>query len=198
MSIRLAVSIPTHVFVAPQMAQSLARMCANMGAHAIPHDVRFFGNAVSTFGRDQLVRWAIAMHASHVLWIDTDSVFPMHAGQTLLETGVPFVGANFALKDGSRQSAAWGLDNRRLVPRQKGLEEVGTLGFGLTLTRMDVLEAVGAPWFKTVDGEDEGPADEFRFCRLARDKGFPPHVHHGLSRECGHVGLNEHRLRVRR
>lgn len=203
MSVRLAIAVPCHVFIAPQMAQSLARMMHFLGDYAAvewgiespryPVEesyVRFFGNAVSTFGRNELVHWAKSKEATHMLWIDTDSQFPQTAAMQLLESGKPFIGANFALKDGSGQSAAWGLDGERLKPRSEGIEEVSTLGFGLTLTRMDVLEAVGEPWFKTVEGERGGPADEYRFCQLARAAGFPPHVDHALSRECRHVGLH--------
>lgn len=191
--IRLAIVIPCHVFVAPQMAQSLARMCLATGADEVVGP-RFFGNCVSTFGRNELVRYAMAAQATHVLWIDTDSVFPMMAAKRLLESRVPFIGANFALKDGSGQSAAWGLDGSRLKPREHGIEEVSTLGFGLTLTRMDVLEAVGDPWFQVMEGERGGPADEDRFCQLARKGGFPPHVDHGLSSLCAHVGLHPFQL----
>lgn len=191
--IRLAIAIPTHMFVAPQMAQSLARMCLELRDVDVM-GVRFFGNAVSTFGRNELVRWAMDGEASHVLWIDTDSVFPPRAARALLSADVPFIGANFALKDGSGQSAAWGLSGHRIVPLPIGIEVVSTLGFGFTLTRREVLEAVGDPWFKVVDGERGGPADEYRFCELARKAGFPPHVDHGLSRECAHVGLWPHTL----
>lgn len=187
--IRLAIAIPCHVFIAPQMAQSLAHMMLCTGADELVGP-RFFGNAVSTFGRNALVRWARQNDATHVLWIDTDSVFPMGAARMLLESHVPFIGANFALKDGSGRSAAWGLDGDRLKPRAEGIEEVSTLGFGFTLTRMDVLEAVGDPWFKTVDSETDGPADEYRFCQLARAAGFSPHVDHRLSAWCRHVGLH--------
>jgi hypothetical protein len=183
----LAIAVPCHVFVAPQMAQSLARMTAEYGPWC---RVRFFGNAVSTFGRNELVRWAQSIQASHMLWIDTDSVFPENAATKLVKSGKGFIGANFALKDGSGQSAAWGLDGERLTPKPDGIEEVSTLGFGLTLTTMEVLEAVGAPWFKILDDERGGPADEYRFCQLARAAGFPPHVDHGLSRACRHVGLH--------
>lgn len=188
MTVRLAVAVPCHVFVAPQMAQSLARMTHAFAAGDL--SLRFFGNAVSTFGRNALVRWAIEKRATHVLWIDTDSVFPPGAADQLLASHVPFIGANFALKDGSGQSAAWGVDGSRLKVRRDGIERVSTLGFGLTLTRMDVLEAVGDPWFAVVDGEQGGPADEWRFCQRAIAAGFDPHVDHGLSVECRHVGLH--------
>jgi hypothetical protein len=189
--VTVCVAIPCHVFIAPQMAQSLAR---SMHEYKDEISVRFFGNAVSTFGRNALVRWAKEVRATHVLWIDTDSVFPSDSVQRLIESGIPFIGANFALKDGSDRSAAWGIDGDRLKPRLEGIEEVGTLGFGLTMTSMEVLDAVGDPWFKTLEGETGGPADEFRFCQIARNAGFAPHVDHGLSRECAHVGLHPFRL----
>ena len=187
----LAIAVPCHVFVAPQMAQSLARL-----DYPWTKAVRFFGNAVSTFGRNELVRWAKKLNASHVLWIDTDSMFPPRAAIDLVLAGKDFIGANFALKDGSGQSAAWGMDGERLKPQTTGIEEVSTLGFGLTLTSMAVLDAVGDPWFKTVDGEQGGPADEFRFCELARAAGYPPHVHHTLSRSCAHIGLHPFQLPI--
>lgn len=190
---RLAIAIPCHVFIAPQMAQSLARMCVALRDVDVVGP-RFFGNAVSTFGRNELVRWAQDRKATHVLWIDTDSVFPPDAAKRLLTSGIPFIGANFALKDGSGRSSVWGLDDDRIQPLEHGVEVVSTLGFGFTLTRMEVLEAVGDPWFKTVDGERGGPADEYRFCELARAKGFPPHVDHSLSRHCAHVGLHPFEL----
>lgn len=188
----LVIAIPTHVFVAPQMAQSLARMCLLLGdgKDADTIGVRFFGNAVSTFGRNELVHWAIDRNATHVLWIDTDSVFPPLAAQILLRSGIPFIGANFALKDGSGQSSAWNIAGQRMTARESGIEEASTLGFGFTLTRMDVLEAVGDPWFKMIDSVRGGPADDDWFCQRARASGFPPYVHHGLSAECGHVGLH--------
>lgn len=189
-ALKLDIAIPCHVFVAPQMAQSLARMTAHTAAQGVQIRTRFFGNAVSTFGRNELVRWFLDGTASHLLWIDTDSVFPPTAALELLGSGKAFIGANFALKDGSGESAVWGLDGSRLKPRRMGVEEVSTLGFGLTLTHRHVLGAVGSPWFKIVDGEGGGPADEWRFCQKARAGGFPPHVDHNLSRECRHVGLH--------
>jgi hypothetical protein len=166
-------------------------MCATLCG--VETSVRFFGNAVSTFGRNELVHWARgSLDATHVLWIDTDSEFPPNAAHRLLgySGDYPFLGANFALKDGSGRSAAWSMDGERVKPRHDGIEEVSTLGFGLTMTRADVLDAVGEPWFQVVSGERGGPADEYRFCQLARAAGFPPHVDHALSLACRHVGLH--------
>lgn len=187
--IRLAIAVPCHVFVAPQMAQSLARMCRALSDVEMVGP-RFFGNAVSTFGRNELVRWALVTEATHILWIDTDSVFPHDAAHRLLASEKPFIGANFALKDGSGLSSCWGLDGSRLKPRRDGIEEVSTLGMGFTLVSRDVLHAVGPPWFKMEDGERGGPCDDEWFCRQARSRGFPPHVDHALSAECRHVGLH--------
>lgn len=178
------------------MARSLAEMCLWTDTDEVEVAIRFFGNAVSTFGRNELVMWAKAIGSTHVLWIDTDSTFPIHAIHRLLDHGQPFIGANFARKIDQPDSAAIGLDGERLKPKASGIEEVSTLGCGLTLIRMDVFDAVGEPWYETVAGERGGPGDEWSFCQRARAAGFPPFVDHALSAECGHVGLHEYKLEV--
>ena len=189
---RLAIAIPCHTFVAPQMAQSLAAMCHDLPGVNI--GIRFLGNAVSTFGRNELVRWAKQNHATHMLWIDTDMEFPASAGRSLLTAGVPFIGANYALKDGSGRSVCTAQDGSRVAPKDEGIEAVTTMGFGLTLTAMEVIDAVCDPWFKVLDECRVGPADEIRFCERATKRGFFPHIDHALSKECRHVGFTEYEL----
>lgn len=191
---RLAIAIPCHVFIAPQMAQSLCAMCTRLGASGIDFALRFLGNAVSTFGRNELVRWAKAVGADYVLWIDTDMTFPPDAAQRLIRSGVPFVGANYARKHEARDSVSSGLDGQRMTPKPDGWEPASVIGFGFTLTRMEVLDAVAEPWFVAVEKDPDGPCDEVRFCERAAKAGFQPHVDHALSRQVGHVGLHEYRL----
>jgi hypothetical protein len=174
------------------MAQSLISVCHNMAGYSL--GVRFLSNAVSTFGRNELVRWAKGHEATHILWVDTDLMFPEDACRQLLNSGHPFVGANYALKDGSGRSACSGLDGQRLTPKDSGVEDVGVIGFGLTLTDMKVIDAVGDPWFKCEEDVVGGPGDEVRFCLRAIEAGYTPRVLHSLSRQCRHVGFAEYEL----
>lgn len=192
---RLAVAVPCHVYVAPPMAQSLCEMFIDLGKTQHEVALGFLGNAVSTFGRNALVRWAIEGKADAILWVDTDSVFPRTAARRLLGWGLPFIGANYSLKKDPPESTASGLDGQRLTPIEKGVEPVSVIGFGLTLTAMEVVRAVGEPWFAVTESKD-GPCDEVSFCERAIKAGFRPHVDHGLSRECGHLGFKEYRLEV--
>lgn len=192
---RLAIAVPCHVFVAPQMAQSLVAMCWDLAVHRIEGGVRFLPNAVSTYGRNELVRWAKTSGADKVLWIDTDMVFPHDSARRLIDSGLSFVGANYAMKEGERRSSA-AANGERVQPKPSGFDRVDMMGFGLTLTDMKVLDAVGDPWFKVLDGCLEGPADEVRFCDLAIQAGYPPYVDHALSAQVGHIGLHDYRLSV--
>jgi hypothetical protein len=194
MSTLIAIAVPCHVFVAPQMAYSLALMTADLGHHKIDFALRFFGNCSMIFGRNELTRWAYDIEATHLLWIDTDSVFPYNAARRLLAHKLPFVGANFARKIELRDSAVEDLDGNRLTPRESGLEAVKTIGCGFTLTQMRVFDAVEEPWWRAIDGSVEGPGEDTRFCEVAKEAGYIPFVDHGLSLECGHIGLYEFKL----
>jgi hypothetical protein len=89
------------------------------------------------------------------------------------------------------------LNGERMMPKKEGLEQAITVGFGLTYTAREVLEAVGDPWFETVRDAAEGPCDEVQFCERATRAGFPPQVDHALSRECRHVGFYEYALTIK-
>ena len=193
---RLAIAVPCHVYVAPQMAQSLSAMSYRLGQLGYEVALRFLGNASSTFGRNELVRWAKRIKADYLLWVDTDSVFPPDAVERLLYSGYPFVGANFSMKQKDGESSCSDLVGNRLAPQPDGIQRVSELGMGLTLMRMDVLDAVGEPWFALIDGALDGPNDDGRFCRLATAAGFGPRVDHRLSSECSHVGFTEYRLPI--
>ena len=191
---KVAIGIPCHVFISPQTAQSLAQMCGSLGRAGIEHDVRLLGNASLAFGRNALAAWAIKQEASHLLFIDTDLMFPADGAERLLAHGRALVGANYARKNEARDSACFGIDGERIRPKADGLEEARTLGMGFALIRRDVLEAVRFPWFTLKSDARGGPAEDFLFCQAARVAGFPAFVDHALSRDCAHIGLHAYTL----
>lgn len=146
--------------------------------------------------RLSLVRRALSRRVSHILFIDSDMRFPEDSLERLLKANKDVVGANCrqrtqdewtARKDGKFISST----------NKKGLEEVDTLGFGLTLIDIKVfngkLRKIPEPWFampyhtqdKKLVGED------VYFSTVAKEQGFKIWVDHDLSQEVKHTGSVE-------
>jgi len=135
-----------------------------------------------------------AIGASHILFIDSDMRFPPDTLERLLKHKKDIVGANCRQRTQDQWTAT---KNGKFVSSSKGLEEVDTLGFGVTLIDMNVftgkLRKLPEPWFampyhtqdKKLVGED------VYFCTVAKENGFKIWVDHDLSQEVKHTGSVE-------
>ena len=85
-------------------------------------------------------------------------------------------------------------DERSPFKGDTGLERVEAIGFGVCLTRADVLWDVGFPWFETRRDEKLGVnvGEDVDFCIKARAAGHDVFVDHGLSHEVRHIGSMEY------
>lgn len=146
--------------------------------------------------RIALVKQALDMEASHILFIDSDMRFPKDALEHLLKADKDIIGANYRQRTQDQWTARKG-DQFVSSNKMVGLEEVDTLGFGVTLIKANVfngtLRKVPEPWFampyhtrdKKLVGED------VYFCTVAKEQGFKIWVDHDLSQEVKHTGVVE-------
>lgn len=147
----------------------------------------FFGqHSIVAHGREQLAAEAMEWGAVHLLWLDSDQIFPPDALSRLLAHNEPFVGCNYSRRGEPAGPTAKGLGGEPLwtsldAARARKVEEVEGLGFGVCLTAASVFEKVQRPWFDAI-------AEDYDFCRKARSAGFRILVDHHLSWEIGHVG----------
>lgn len=146
--------------------------------------------------RIKLVQTAIEVKASHILFIDSDMRFPSDTIERLLKANKDIVGANCKQRTQDEWTARKG-DKFVSSTGRTGLEEVDTLGFGVTLIDMKVfngaLRKIPEPWFampyhtrdKKLVGED------VYFCTVAKEQGFKIWIDHDLSQEVKHTGSQE-------
>ncbi|KKL93913.1 hypothetical protein LCGC14_1869950 [marine sediment metagenome] len=138
-----------------------------------------------------------------ILWLDDDMTFPRDTLVRLLQHRVAFVGANYSTRTMpltpvsiKRIGDGFGRKPERLQTREEdtGLERVEAIGFGVCLTRADVLWDVGYPWFETRKDEKLGVnvGEDVDFCIKARAAGHDVFVDHGLSQEVRHIGQMEY------
>lgn len=195
------IAVPSHDMVSARFAVDLAQLYALSVAN-LPGAVDLntvIGTYVHT-ARERLASDALAIGASHVLWIDADMRFPRDTLLRLLARNLPAVGINYSTRETPGTFTAKHLGARVITgPDAHGLEEVSGMGFGLLLMRTavlsDTLTRGGAPLFRYdwIAGHEESEGEDYSFCRRARDFGHRFYVDHDLSKECAHIGAHEFR-----
>lgn len=145
-------------------------------------------------GRQKIVEVCKKQNRSHILWIDTDMVFPVEVIHLLMRHGQKIVGANYPSRRAPFKFTAGTLDNKWLEtkPDSDGLIEVGHVGMGCVLTDISVFEGDG-PWFqfdwrRNDENEWTPIGEDVFFCREARARGHKIFVDQELSRSMGHIG----------
>jgi hypothetical protein len=58
------------------------------------------------------------------------------------------------------------------IPKSGEVIEVNALGMGFNLFKLDMFKDIEAPWFKTVEQEDNLMTQDFYFYRKASQKGY--------------------------
>jgi len=141
--------------------------------------------------RHDLVKNALAAKASHVLFLDSDMVFPKDLLQRLLEANKDIIGVNCTTRGWPVTHIAHDFMQDLVDSRQRsGLERVQQVGLAVMLIRADVLRAMRPPLFMMEWVPDTGSycGEDIYFCQLAQEAGFDVWIDHDLSKQVLHVG----------
>lgn len=137
---------------------------------------------------------ALAQNPTHILWIDSDQVFPPDLAVRLLAHNVPAVACTVMIKDFRGNHNAYDLNTRKPIEPSTGLVRYDNLGigFGIFMHEVGVIPQLEWPYFgqKWVIWNDQPLStyeDEW-FCRRMKAAGIPIHIDHDLSAEVGHYG----------
>lgn len=181
---------------------SLVAMVLSLQKHAVPgygeRRVKIFNKRTSVAkARQGLVEDALAERCSHLLFLDTDQVFPPWTAHCLAEHKAPIVAANIATKiipagpTARAYNAEWrGGDPVYTDKESPRLQKVWRVGTGIMLINLGVFTNMPKPWF-IERWDDEGQeivGEDWYFCEKAEAAGFGIFVDHVLSRAVGHVG----------
>ena len=146
--------------------------------------------------RTRIMGEAVREKCTHLLWLDSDMLFPPDTLHRLLRHNLPIVGANYPRRIFPHlPTAHYGGDPKGGVvwsEGKTGAERVKHVGFGCVLMDMRLVDAIDPPYFVfSPDGEHglTTRGEDVYFCeKLLRDAGIPTHVDHDLSMEIGHIG----------
>lgn len=189
---KILIAVPCMDTVAAQFSQALA-MLEKEGKTL----VSFVIGSLIYNSRNDLVKQAMTLECSHILWLDSDMVFPPETLKYLFkemeETGEDFISGLYfrrcapfspvafdtlEIKDGK---ASW----TDYTGELSGLHEVGGVGFGCALMKTDMLLEMAATY-----GDFFGPianvGEDLAFCWRARQLGYKILLDCNLK--LGHVG----------
>lgn len=194
------IGIPTSGVVRAGFAASLAQMVSYIMAIKIPgYDKQQIlmhvceGSGISA-NRDKIVNLGLReADLTHIMFIDDDISFPPDALHQLAMRDKPIVCCNYRMRYPPGDFAATSMDQLQRVPTTKestGLEEVAFTGFGLSLFKREVMEAVAKPRFMLEYNprSDSYSTEDSTFFRKAREKGYPCYIDHDLSKQIWHTG----------
>jgi len=150
--------------------------------------------------RTQIAQKAVSDGCTHLLFVDSDQVFPHYTLRKLLSWQKSVVACNVAVKrfpSGPTARAKNGTrSGKPLFTRegQSGLEQVWRIGTGVMLIEVDVFHRIEQPWFpmKWLKEINDWQGEDWGFCERLDMFGIPIYVDHELSWDIAHVGTMEY------
>lgn len=171
---KLAIGIPTCGTIKSQTAFALFRM-----VHHLPfeYNIIFKEGSILHHNREMIVKEAIRLECTHLLFLDSDMFFEADAVIKLIERNKDIIGVHYCLRK-LPPTTTVKIDPERWAKVKEehpdGLLTCDAVGTGFVLINLDVFKKITEPWFfwksdengEIVEGEDAW------FCRKAREAGY--------------------------
>lgn len=187
----VAVCVPSRDVVSAGFAFDLCRMVAQADCNVSLLNIQ---GTLIVNQRTDLARQAMAMGATHILYLDDDMRFPADTMDRLLKHKKDIVAANYPTRKFPIQPVAFANDtDLTRVPTNAdstGLETVSSVGMGVMLVNVEVFDKIGLPYFMIgfSPKNQEYTGEDIFFCRKARQAGYQIYIDHDLSKEVKHTG----------
>jgi hypothetical protein len=184
----VAICVPSGDMVHADFAVNLAALCLDPGARAAMINCK---SSIVAIARNQCVAAAQLIKATHVLFLDSDMVFPLDTLKRLVQHNKDIAGALYARRRPPFDPT--GMPQAGAVVAG-GLLRMKNLPTGCLLINMRVFDKLPKPWFsERVEGEHI-LGEDVHFCERAAAAGFEIWQDTALSKEVGHIGEKIYKL----
>lgn len=180
----VAIGIPSGDMVHADFAMRLATLCLKPGARA------FIVNAKSSLvmiGRNQIVEAARLAKATHLLFLDSDLVFPPDTLARLLAHDKDIVGGLYVQRVPPHHPLGMTFDGQHAMVTA-GLQRMKIMPTGCLLLRLSIFNQLPKPWFNTQSVGEKILGEDYYFCERAHEAGFEIWCDGDLSQEIAHIG----------
>lgn len=150
------------------------------------YDVIFKRGSILHYSREEIVKKAVEMKCTHLLFVDTDMFFEKDAILKLLDRKKDVIGVNYYTRKEPKESTARLMDPSDYKGEQIYLAESVATGF--MLIDLKVFKKIKEPWFfwGFSDKGEVTMGEDYWFCTKAREAGYE--VWCDLSIPIGHIG----------
>mgnify|MGYP006921292345 CR=1 FL=1 len=195
---RIVIGVPSHGDWKAAFGISLSQMCMATLKHG-DKEVSVVGSMGSMLSkqRHDLVVAARAQDATHLLFLDSDIIFPDDTLDQLLFWDKPVVGAAYPTKTIPSMPTVrkWSQARERWEfvftnKKSEDLEQVDRLPTGCLLIEMGVFEQIKQPWFEFAwtGEEDLYQGEDWGLCERIEEAGIEMYLDHNVTKEVGHIG----------
>lgn len=201
MTTRVLICIPCLDMCASDFALSLAALMAHTTRDSLRREVSVSlwsqKGSIIMDARNAAVEAALTHDATHLLFLDSDMVFPPDTLQRLLYHKKDVVGATYVKRYPPHEmlgtyERAVGFDVGEEL--KAGLRSALSLPFGCILLKVAALEKVKRPLFRYMTTENGTISEDEWMCIQAREAGLTIWCDLNLTREVGHVGSQVFRV----
>ena len=205
--LRVAVGIPSGFFWMTDFAISYTNLVLFFAQNRMPGYSDQVLQTINSKGsilpkqRMEVVKKALEMKATHLLWLDSDHVFPPQMLHRLLSHDLDVVCVNHVTKSIPASPTARAKPTKPSDPsygvpiftddNSPELEKVWRIGTGTMLMTRKVLDAIGHKVFDMYyrPEVDSYQGEDWTMCEHIEKAGFEMWIDHPLSLQCEHIGV---------
>jgi hypothetical protein len=190
---KVCIAVPTRDTVYAHFSYCLQDLVKYNTVMGIDTFVEFNMGTLIGNQREKLATTAIDQNATHILWLDSDMMFPKNVCEILLGHDLPFVACNYSTRALPLKSVSyteifnW---QSMIEDNSEGLVLVEGVGFGCVLTSTELFRESRKPWFPITYSKSTNDylGEDMNFCLKVSEMGFPMFVDADLSKEIYHIG----------
>lgn len=194
--LQLSVCVPCRDMLHSAFAFDLCKLQEYNQIIGLPTMVHFHIGTLIVNQREQLVQMSRDAGSTHILWLDSDMMFPTDTAQRLMKHGKPIVAANYVTRQYPHKTVAyrsmegWSDYLVNHADQQGELIPVQAVGMGCMLTDISVFSRMKLPCFETtwIPELTDHLGEDFTFCNKARDLGYEILIDNDLSLKIQHLG----------
>ena len=191
---KLAVLIPCRDTLHSAHALALAELVKFNTMNDIDTHVFMDASTILLTQRERLATTAVELGADHMLWLDSDMVFPATTAVRLMKHNEPVVAANYVRRQRPYKGVAYERigDWEKPLPFdvQDELVPIEGIGMGCMLIETHVGSALSKPWFDVQCSPESNDflGDDMYLCQKINPAGYTIKVDTAPSQEMHHLG----------